>query len=118
MNLITGLICDADSPRFQSENLDLKLPAEAVPRAAVGRDVCLGVRSEHVLLGPDGAAGGVQLTEPLGDETLVFFDYGGPSQVVAKYRGDRTFNVGEGIKFDFDPKGVLVFDAEDGTRLE
>ena len=118
MNLISGRICDADAPRFQSENLDLPLPADAVPRAAVGRDVCLGVRSEHVLLSSQGAAGGVQLTEPLGDETLVFFDYGGPSQLVAKYRGERTFNMGEAIVFDFDPKGVLVFDAEDGARLE
>ena len=118
MNLISGRICEADAPRFQSENLDLPLPADAVPRAAVGRDVCLGVRSEHVLLGSQGVAGGVQLTEPLGDETLVFFDYGGPSQLVAKYRGERTFSVGEAIVFDFDPKGVLVFDAEDGARLE
>ena len=118
MNLVPGRICGAEAPRFQSENLDLQLPIEAVPLAAVDRDVCLGVRSEHVLLDSQGVAGGVQLTEPLGDETLVFFDYGGPSQLVAKYRGDRTFKMGEGIHFDFDPKGVLVFDAEDGMRLE
>jgi ABC-type sugar transport system ATPase subunit len=118
MNLVSGRICDADPPRFQSENLDLELPAEAVPRAAAGGDVCVGVRSEHVLLGAQGAAGSVQLTEPLGDETLVHFDYGGPSQLVAKVRGDCVFNAGDGIKFDFDPRGVLVFDAEDGTRLE
>ena len=118
MNLISGRICDGAAPRFRSENLDLQLPAAAVPRAAAGREVCLGVRSEHVRLAPQGVAGDVRLTEPLGDETLVFFDYGGPSQLVAKHRGDRTFDVGEGITFDFDPKGVLVFDAADGTRLE
>ena len=118
MNLISGRICDADAPRFQSENLDLPLPTETVPGTAIGRDVCLGVRSEHVLLGTQGIAGGVQLTEPLGDETLVHFDYGGPSQLVAKVRGDCTLNVGEAVAFDFDARGVLVFDAEDGTRLE
>ena len=118
MNLISGRICDGAAPRFRSQNLDLQLPAAAVPRAAAGREVCLGVRSEHVRLAPQGVAGDVRLTEPLGDETLVFFDYGGPSQLVAKHRGDRTFDVGEGITFDFDPKGVLVFDAADGTRLE
>ena len=118
MNLISGRPSDAAPSRFQADNLDLELPT-ALPRAAMGRDVCFGVRSEHVMLdSPQGVAGRVQLTEPLGDETLVFFDYGGPSQLVAKYRGDRSFKVGEGIKFDFDPKGVLVFDAEDGTRLE
>ena len=118
MNLISGRLSDTNPPRFQSDHLDLALPAEAVPGAAIGRDVCLGVRSEHVLLGAQGVAGCVQLTEPLGDETLVHFDYGGPSQLVAKVRGDRAFQVGEAIAFDFDPKGVLVFDAEEGTRLQ
>jgi ABC-type sugar transport system ATPase subunit len=121
MNLISGRLSDTNPPRFQADHLDLALPAEAVPGAAIGRDVCLGVRSEHVLLGPQGAAGHIQLTEPLGDETLVHFDYGGPSQLVAKVRGDlglAGFEVGEAIAFGFDPKGVLVFDAEDGTRLK
>ena len=118
MNLISGRVTDTKPPRFQADNLDLELHAGAVPGPAMGRDVCLGVRSEHVLLDGQGVAGRVQLTEPLGDETLVFFDYGGPTQLVAKYRGDRTFKVGEGMGFHFDPKGVLVFDAEDETRLQ
>ena len=117
MNLISGRLNGANPPRFQAADLDLELPSTAMPCASTGRDVCLGVRSEHVRLGSAGVAGRVQLTEPLGDETLVFFDYGGPSQLVAKYRGERTFSVGEGIAFDFDPRGVLVFDAESGARL-
>ena len=117
MNLISGRLNGANPPRFQAADLDLELPSTAMPCASTGRDVCLGVRSEHVRLGAQGVAGRVQLTEPLGDETLVFFDYGGPSQLVAKYRGERTFSVGEGIAFDFDPRGVLVFDAESGARL-
>ena len=118
MNLISGRLSETNPPRFQADHLELELPAEAVPRTVTDRDVCIGVRSEHVLLGAQGVAGRVQLTEPLGDETLIHFDYGGPSQLVAKFRGDRTFQVGEAIAFDFDPKGVLVFDAEDETRLE
>ena len=118
MNLISGRLNGTNPPRFQAADLDLELPSTAMPCASAGRDICLGVRSEHVRLGSQGVAGRVQLTEPLGDETLVFFDYGGPSQLVAKYRGERTFRVGEDIAFDFDPRGVLVFDAESGARLE
>ena len=118
MNLVSGRLSDTHPPRFQANHLELELPAEAVPRTVTDRDVCIGVRSEHVLMSAQGVAGRVQLTEPLGDETLVHFDYGGPSQLVAKVRGDRAFQVGEAIAFDFDPKGVLVFDAEDGTRLQ
>ena len=117
MNLIAGRLNGADPPRFQAADLDLELPATATSGASTARDVCLGVRSEHVRLGSRGVAGRVQLTEPLGDETLVFFEYGGPSQLVAKYRGERTFRVGEDVAFDFDPRGVLVFDAESGARL-
>ena len=117
MNLISGRLNGADPLRFQAADLDLELPAAATSGASTGRDICLGVRSEHVRLGSQGVAGRVQLTEPLGDETLVFFEYGGPSQLVAKYRGERTFRVGEDIAFDFDPRGVLVFDAESGARL-
>ena len=117
MNLIAGRLNGADPPRFQAADLDLELPATATSGASTARDVCLGVRSEHVRLGSQGVAGRVQLTEPLGDETLVFFEYGGPSQLVAKYRGERTFRVGEDVAFDFDPRGVLVFDAESGARL-
>ena len=118
MNLISGRLSETNPPRFQADHLELELPTEAVPRTVTDRDVCIGVRSEHVLMGAQGVAGRVQLTEPLGDETLVHFDYGGPPQLVAKVRGDRAFQVGEAIAFDFDPKGVLVFDAEDGTRLQ
>ena len=118
MNLISGRLNGANPPRFQAADLDLELPSTAMSCASTGRDICLGVRSEHVRLGSQGVAGRVQLTEPLGDETLVFFEYGGPSQLVAKYRGERTFRVGEDIAFDFDPRGVLVFDAESGARLE
>ena len=117
MNLISGRLNGTNPPRFQAADLDLELPAAAMSGASMGRDVCLGVRSEHVRLGSRGAAGRVQLTEPLGDETLVFFEYGGPAQLVAKYRGERTFRVGEDVAFDFDPRGVLVFDAESGARL-
>ena len=118
MNLISGRLNGTNPPRFQAADLDLELPSTAMSCASTGRDICLGVRSEHVRLGSQGVAGRVQLTEPLGDETLVFFEYGGPSQLVAKYRGERTFRVGEDIAFDFDPRGVLVFDAEGGARLE
>ena len=117
MNLISGRLNGANPPRFQAADLDLELPSTAMSCASTGRDICLGVRSEHVRLGSQGVAGRVQLTEPLGDETLVFFEYGGPSQLVAKYRGERTFRVGDDIAFDFDPRGVLVFDAESGARL-
>ncbi|MGQ4807406.1 Oligosaccharides import ATP-binding protein MsmX [Candidatus Entotheonellaceae bacterium PAL068K] len=118
MNLISGHLSKDGSYRFQAANLDLELPGQSMPAAASGPEVCLGIRSEHVHLGESGIPGRVQLTEPLGDETLVFFAYGGESQLVAKVDGDRVFRVGDAIHFTFNPSGVLFFDAHDAARLE
>jgi multiple sugar transport system ATP-binding protein len=75
------------------------------------------VRSEHVYLGDTGVPAEVLLTEPLGDETLVFFDYGGETEIVAKMGGDCDLKVGDRIHFAFNPGSVLFFDTPDGTRL-
>jgi ABC-type sugar transport system ATPase subunit len=59
----------------------------------------------------------VVLTEPLGDATLVFLEYGGDMQLVAKVDADRDYKVGDRIHFTCNPSGVLFFDADDETRL-
>ena len=117
MNHIPGHLSRDDSYSFQASNLELELPKAIVPDAAVDREICLGVRSEHVLICDRGVPGQVKLTEPLGDETLVFFDYGSDTQLVAKVDGDRNFKVGDRIFFTFNPEGILLFDAATESRL-
>jgi multiple sugar transport system ATP-binding protein len=115
MNVIEGRVSDEHPPRFQAHHLEIELAEKAVPVA--GRDVSLGIRAEHVHLGDSGLPATVRLTEPLGDETLVFFDYGGETQLVAKTDGDCALQVGDRVHFTFDAGGVLFFDAQDGARL-
>ncbi len=117
MNTIRGQVYCDETSGFRAPHLNLQLPKDAVPDAALGRDVHLGVRAEHVTLAPHGEPGTVVLTEPLGDVTLVFFNYGDDSRLVAKVDGDCTYHVGEAIRFTCNPSGVLFFDAQDGARL-
>jgi multiple sugar transport system ATP-binding protein len=117
MNVIAGQVVHDAAYRFQAASLDLALPATAVPEGSVGRQVCLGVRAEHVQIDGHGMPATVQLTEPLGDATLVFFDYGGDTQLVAKVDGEREFKVGDRIQFTCKPAGLLFFDAQTGVRL-
>jgi multiple sugar transport system ATP-binding protein len=117
MNVISGRVVQNGSCRFQAPHLDLELPARAVPEGAMDQEVCLGVRAEHVQIGADGVPGEVQLTEPLGDETLVFFDYGGDTQLVAKVDGEREYKVGDRMHFTYQPSGLLFFNPHEGTRL-
>jgi ABC-type sugar transport system ATPase subunit len=112
MNFVEG---DLDpSGRFQAPGLALDLAG----RAAAATRVTLGVRPEHVRLADDGQGwpATVSLLEPLGDETLVFLDYGGPASIVAKVDAERTVAVGDRRRFTFRPDRVVFFDAATGER--
>jgi len=117
MNVIAGQIDCNGAYCFRAPQLEIELDGFGVPAAAVGAQIALGVRSEHVSLGDTGVPAEVRLTEPLGDETLVFVDYGGASDIVAKMSGDCALRVGDRVHFGFHASGVLFFDWPDGTRL-
>jgi multiple sugar transport system ATP-binding protein len=117
MNVIAGQISRDGAYCFRATKLEVELSDAVVPASAVGPQIALGIRSEHVYLGDTGAPAEVRLTEPLGDETLVFVDYGGASHIVAKMGGDCDLKVGDRVHFHFHSSGVLFFDQADGTRL-
>lgn len=117
MNVIAGQVSRDGAFHFRSTELDIELPEPVVPAAAVGQRISLGVRSEHVHIGDAGVPAHVRLTEPLGDETLVFVDYGGDSEIVAKMGGDCDLKVGDRIRFRFNAGAILFFDTPDDSRL-
>ena len=100
---------------FAAPALRMTLPA----RSAAAGPAVLGVRPEHVRLA-DGAGGcpsTVSLIEPLGDETLVFLDYGGPVSLVAKVDAEEKISVGDRRSFTFRPDRVVFFDPATGGRI-
>lgn len=118
MNFLEGEIAAADgAPMFVTDTIKARL-SEDLPANLSGRKATLGVRSEHVLAGDDGdSRGTVSLIEPLGDSTMVFFEYGGPTRLVAKVDPDLTFGPGDNFTFAFDANNCHLFDAENGARL-
>jgi multiple sugar transport system ATP-binding protein len=117
MNVLRGQVQDHGTYTFVAPHFTTELPRQHVPPTALGRDVCLGVRAEHVHLGTSGVPGRVRLTEPLGHETLVFCDYGGDTPLVAKIDGERPCRVGDTVALTLHPPGLLFFDAQEGARL-
>jgi multiple sugar transport system ATP-binding protein len=114
MNFVDGAI--GPGGQFQAPGgvtLDLR-PGTLPP----GSRATLGVRPEHVRLADDGAGwpAVVSLLEPLGDATLVFLDYGGPTSVVARVEAEDKVAVGDRRRFSFRPDRVLVFDGATGER--
>jgi ABC-type sugar transport system ATPase subunit len=117
MNFIDGrLTGDAGATVFEAPSLRLSQPAGGP--AAAG-PATLGIRPEHVrLTGPgEGHPAVVNLTEPLGDGTLVFLDYGGPGSLVAKVDAEEKVAVGDRRGFAFRGDRVLFFDTASGARL-
>ena len=75
MNLLTGLV-GPESLRLPS---GLTLPTPPLP---VQGDVTLGIRPEHMTLGPEGWPFHVAIVEPMGNETHISGDIGGVEAAV------------------------------------
>jgi multiple sugar transport system ATP-binding protein len=118
MNFLEGTVeVNGSGRRFRAAGLEQPLP-EAVPAALADRKVVLGVRAEHVLVGNGGVlTGTTQLTEPLGDMTLVYFGYGQKSPLVAKVGPTTALQPGTPLSFGFAAERCHLFDAGSGARL-
>ena len=76
------------------------------------------MRAEHVLVGDSAVhSGTAQLTEPLGDATLVHFDSGQGIRLVAKVGPATAIEPGSLLKFRLASELCHLFAAEDGARL-
>jgi multiple sugar transport system ATP-binding protein len=117
MNFIEGAVrARGEGLAFEAPGVDLDLGRRAAARAG---EVILGVRPEHVRLGADGDGwpAVVSLIEPMGDETLVFLDYGGPASIVAKVEAEEKVAVGDHRRFTFRAERVVFFDTASGDRV-
>jgi multiple sugar transport system ATP-binding protein len=115
MNFVEGeLRADAGGLRFRAPALELMVP----PGRHAGPAV-LGVRPEQVRLAEPGGGwpATVSLIEPMGDETLVFLDYGGPASLVAKVDAEEKIAVGDRRPFGFKSEKLVFFDGTTGGRI-
>src|SRR3546814_1254897 len=117
MNFIEGEIAaDNGAAAFVGQGIRTSIEG-ALPDDLAGRKVVLGIRSEHVEPGRGDNPGKVRLIEPLGDATLVFFEFGGKSRLVAKVDPDLAFKPGDNLTFALDATNRHLFAAQDGARL-
>lgn len=118
MNFIEGTIeADGATKRFRGPGIDQPLP-DAVASTAAGCKTVLGVRSEHVAIDASAPhSGTVRITEPLGDATLIHFDYGQGQTLVAKVPPTTALTSGAAVKFRFVPEACHLFDAASQARL-
>lgn len=120
MNLVAGeIVPDGAALRFRAPHFDIPLAGfrTAKPGAAT-----LGIRPESVGVAC-GAAGDIELpvrlVEPLGKDTLLYFDAGTERAFVAVSEGlaMAEIKVGERIALALDPHRIHLFES-DGRRIE
>ncbi len=116
MNLIAGdVVRDNDVARFRSVLFDIPLP-ERFKSVGAGKGT-LGIRPEHVRINAGGktdAALPVRLVEPLGKDTLLYFDAGTDRAFVAVCEGLSMADtkVGERLTLSLDERRMHLFDAQ------
>lgn len=116
MNLIKGLVVDADSgPALQTAN-GVLWPLPPLPAKYRSRPIQLGIRPEHIGLTSVGIAASVRSIEPTGSETHLQLEAGNDT-VVAVLGNRPRLVVGEPVSFTYDTANILLFDMESGIRL-
>ncbi len=82
-----------------------------------GQNFALGVRAEHVLLGPSGIRAIVRLAQPVGPATFVTLSWEG-GELTARVPGMAAFAVGSAVHFRVDREDHLMFfDDHRGRRM-
>jgi multiple sugar transport system ATP-binding protein len=121
MNFIRGSIAsrDAQSIVVALGAGRIQLPAAANARA--GEQVTIGIRPEHVDIGPapaDGVSARIDLVEQLGDSSIVYAALAGSDQIVTvRMQGSAgRMQVGDVVRLNPSREHCHLFDAE-GRRL-
>jgi ABC-type sugar transport system ATPase subunit len=120
MNLIAGeIVHESGATHFRSPKFNVDLSGRygnVAPSRAT-----LGVRPEHVGVAAGGAGGNVlpvRLVEPLGKDTLLYFDDGTDRAFVAVTEGLSNAEMASGtpVSLSFPSAQIYLFDA-DGKRI-
>ncbi len=77
----------------------------------------LGVRPEHILLGNEGIPAMVHLVQPIGPFTYVTVTWEGGS-ATSRVSGVSQLNPKDMVYLSFDPTGLLFFDRDTSMRVE
>jgi len=121
MNMIVGQVEDGQF-RADAADIAVTLPA-ALADATTSDRVTLGIRPEHVVLGESGenaAFGGeVDVVENLGNNQIVYFDYG-RFEFLAEVGPDHAVAAGDEVGIALPADHVHLFDgtAPDSERVE
>jgi multiple sugar transport system ATP-binding protein len=121
MNFLdVNVACEAETFTLSCQGLRLALPSRAFPNlgSRVGQSVCIGMRPQHIRLGPPanasevGFKGTVMVSEQLGDEQVLVVRLGATDIRVAGVDPDLKLATGSELEAAIATANLHFFDAE------
>jgi len=121
MNLLEGKITHSGS----KAHFKNKMVSKDLPKKAPAGTGTLGIRPEHIMVGGKDPAmkGKISLIEPLGKDTLLYFETKEERPLIALVEGFEVegfevekFKVGDVVPLSFPPKQIYLF-GSDGKRI-
>jgi multiple sugar transport system ATP-binding protein len=125
MNLVAARLEQAGGELAVALGSELSFAVPSALAAAyrdwLGRDVTFGLRPEHLAwAGADAEAAGIEVTasvvEPLGSDTLVFFEIAG-LEMVARIPPEAARHAGDRVRLRPDLRRMNLFDPATGMRI-
>ena len=117
MNFLEGVLTSSNGdPIFKSGSLEISLPEESTQNIKDNK-VVLGIRSEHVNVSDGALRGQARIIEPLGDASLVYFEFGEEEELVAKVSPELRISPGDQLMFSLQASHCHLFDQRGGHRL-
>jgi ABC-type sugar transport system ATPase subunit len=95
----------------------LPLPPAAARWLAETGPSELGIRPEHVLLGPSGIEATIEIVQPVGPSTFVGLAWPG-GRLTARLPGMAQRRPGDAVRFSVAPEHVMLFEKASGRRLQ
>jgi len=124
MNFLSGELTGGAQPVFRSGNATIPLDRyhfDGTPPAGTTKAV-LGIRPEHVAIldgvdrMPYSVEGDIEIVEPMGSDTIAWTKIA-DQQFTFRAESEVHLQVGQKLRFGFDPARGSLFDAEGTHRL-
>jgi len=116
MDILAGSFESVDGrTRYRVGAVSFPVP-ESVAAAAAGREVDVGIRSEHISLGDEGPSATVRVVQPLGPMTYVTVAWDG-GLLTARLPGISRLEAGQTVSVGLAPEHLLLFERESGLLI-
>ncbi len=116
INLLQGMVrLEAEGPRLHCPQLDANLPLPGKAAPLDGKRLTVGIRPEHLSLGPGPLGGELELIERIGAENILHLRRA-QSSLRVRVEADCQAKAGETLTVQTDPAAYLLFD-EEGKRI-